>query len=115
MMAWYFITQFLRRFIMNESALCYRRMYVCMHETKSIVTKLQMLQTSPLAQIDLLTIEIDLPSDTEKFAILAGGGHLEFPKANSRPASFCSELNSLEFWLHLSLATPHFIFPSIKW
>jgi hypothetical protein len=40
---------------------------VCMDVTKCIVTKLQMLQTSPLAQIYLLTIEIDLPSDVEKF------------------------------------------------
>jgi hypothetical protein len=42
-------------------------MDVWMDVTKSIVTKLQMLQTSPLAQIYLLTIEIDLPSDTKKF------------------------------------------------
>jgi hypothetical protein len=61
---------FLRRLIMNDSALCYRRMSgcldVCMHVTKCIVTKLQMSQTSPLAQIYLLTIEIDPPSDVEK-------------------------------------------------
>jgi hypothetical protein len=60
-------TNFLRRFIMNESALCYRRMSGCMYVTKCIVTKLQMLQTSPLAQIYLLTIEIDLPSDVGKY------------------------------------------------
>jgi hypothetical protein len=45
-------------------------MYVCMdvwlYVTKCIVTKLQMLQISPLAQIYLLTIEIDLQSDVEK-------------------------------------------------
>jgi hypothetical protein len=38
-----------------------------MDVTKCIVTKLQMLQTSPLARIYLLTMEIDLPSDVEKF------------------------------------------------
>jgi hypothetical protein len=42
-----------------------------MDVTKCIVTKLQMLQTYPLAQIYLLTIEIDPPSDVEKSAILA--------------------------------------------
>jgi hypothetical protein len=75
---------------MNESALCYRRMSGCMsgcldvwmYVTKCIVAKLQMLQTFPLAQIYLLTIEIDLPSDTEKFRILAAGGHLEFLMTN---------------------------------
>jgi hypothetical protein len=35
--------------------------------TKCIVTKLQKLQISLSAQIDLLTREIELPSDTEKF------------------------------------------------
>jgi hypothetical protein len=40
---------------------------VWMYVTKCIVTKLQMLQTSPLAKIYLLTIKIDLPSDVEKF------------------------------------------------
>jgi hypothetical protein len=63
---------------MNESALCYRRMSaylsVCLDVTKCIVTKLQMLQTSPLAQIYLLTIYIDLP----KSGILAADGHFEF-------------------------------------
>jgi hypothetical protein len=77
----YYITHFLRRFIVNESALCYRRMYECMSVrldvTKCTVTKLQKLQTFTLAQIDLLTIEIDLPSDTEKL-----GGHLEFLMTN---------------------------------
>jgi hypothetical protein len=74
---------FLRIFIMNESALCYRRMDVwmdvCMDVTKCIVTKLQMLRTSPLAQIYLVTIEIDLPSKlTENSAILAASRHLHF-------------------------------------
>jgi hypothetical protein len=57
--------------LVNESALCYRRMsvwmFVCLDVTKCIVTKLQMLQTSPLAQIYLLTIDIDLPRDVDKF------------------------------------------------
>jgi hypothetical protein len=42
-------------------------MSVCMYVTKCIATKLQMLQTFPLAQIYPLTIEIDLPSDVDKF------------------------------------------------
>jgi hypothetical protein len=50
----------------------------CLDVTKCIVTKLQTLQTSPLAQIDLLTIEIDLPSDIEKFRHF--GRHLDFLK-----------------------------------
>jgi hypothetical protein len=36
---------------------------------KCIATKLQMLQTSPLAKIGLLTLEIDLPSDVKNNAI----------------------------------------------
>jgi hypothetical protein len=68
------VFRFLRRFIVNESALCYRRMDGCMYiwmdgwmyVTKCIVRKLQMLQTSPLAQIYLMIIEIDLQSDVEK-------------------------------------------------
>jgi hypothetical protein len=67
---------------MNESALCYRRMSVCLYVTKCIVTKLQMLQISPLVQIYLLTIEIDLLSDVEKSAILAASRRLEFLKTN---------------------------------
>jgi hypothetical protein len=50
-------------------------MVVCMDVTKCIVMKLQKLQTS-LAQIYLLTTEIYLPSDVEKFC------HLEFMKTN---------------------------------
>jgi hypothetical protein len=60
-------------------------------------------------------------------AILAAGRHLEFLMTNiwkcynfwivwdidSRPASFCSGLNSLEFRLHFSLGALNF--PSIKW
>jgi hypothetical protein len=42
-------------------------MSVCIHLTNCIVTKLQRLQTSPLAQIYLVTIEVDLTSDVEKF------------------------------------------------
>jgi hypothetical protein len=38
-------------------------LYVCMDVTKRIVTKPQMLQTTHLAQIYLLTVEIYLPSD----------------------------------------------------
>jgi hypothetical protein len=41
-------------------------MYGWMYVTKCIVMKLQMLQTSPLAQMYLMTIEIDLQSDVEK-------------------------------------------------
>jgi hypothetical protein len=41
-------------------------MYGWMYVTKCIVTKLQMLQTSPLAEIYLMIIEIDLQSDVEK-------------------------------------------------
>jgi hypothetical protein len=65
------LATFLRRFIMNESALCYRWMSVCLYVylyvTKCIVTKLQMLQTSPLAQIYLLTVDIKLSNEVEKF------------------------------------------------
>jgi hypothetical protein len=116
--------QFLCRFIMNESALCYRLisvyMHVCLYVTKCIVTTLQMLQTYRLAQIYLLTIEIFLPNKVEKFRQF--GRHLEFLKTNiwkcynvwtdwdidSRPPLFCSGLNYLELWLHWNLASPHF-------
>jgi hypothetical protein len=54
--------EFLRRF-----SISYQWMSVCMDIAKCIVMKLQKLQTSSLAQIYLLTIEIDLPSDTKKF------------------------------------------------
>jgi hypothetical protein len=94
---------------------------VWMDVTKCIVTKLQMLQTSPLAQIYLLTIQLDMPS-TKNSAILAASGHLEFLITNikkccnfwtlwdidSRLALFCSGLNSLELALHENLAAPHF-------
>jgi hypothetical protein len=40
---------------------------VCLNVMKCIVIKLQMLQTSPLAQKHFLTTEIDLPSDLETF------------------------------------------------
>jgi hypothetical protein len=43
--------------------------------------KLQTLQTSPLEEIYLLIIEVDLPSDVEKFRYFAFSRHLEFPKA----------------------------------
>jgi hypothetical protein len=60
-------------------------MYVCMSVMKCIVTKLQMVQTSTLAQIYLVTIEIDLPSDVGKnSAILAAGFH----KLNFRRSTF---------------------------
>jgi hypothetical protein len=45
-------------------------LYVCLYVTKCIVTKVQMLQTSPLAQIYHLTIEIHPQSDVEKADIL---------------------------------------------
>jgi hypothetical protein len=58
------VAQILHRFIMNECALCYPWLCVCMsvclsvclYVTKCIVTKLQMLQTSPMAQIYLLAM-----------------------------------------------------------
>jgi hypothetical protein len=58
------------------AALCYRRMSV----PKWFVTKLQKLKASPLAQIYLLTMVIDLPSDVQKFRHF--GRHLEFLKTN---------------------------------
>jgi hypothetical protein len=39
-------------------------MYVC---NEMYCDEIQKPQTSPLAQIYLLTIEVDLPSDVEKF------------------------------------------------
>jgi hypothetical protein len=122
-----FIPTFLHRFIMNESALCYQQIYVCLYVMKCIVMTLQLLQTSPLAQIYLLTKEINLPSDVEKSTILAAASHLEFLKTNIwkcynlwtvlryrlqtgviLPRIEFSWIFSIEFWLHLSLATPHF-------
>jgi hypothetical protein len=53
---------------------------VCMHATKCIVTKLQKLQTSALAEIHLLITEIDVPSDVNIFRHF--DRHLEFLKTN---------------------------------
>jgi hypothetical protein len=65
--------------MMNESDLRYAIdgcldvcLDVCMYVTKCIVTKLQMLQTSPLAHIYLMIIEIDLQSDVEKIRHFGG-------------------------------------------
>jgi hypothetical protein len=60
-------------------------MYVYMSVTRCVVTKLQMLQTPHLAQIYLVTIEIDLTKRKRRHkisAILATSRHLEFLKAN---------------------------------
>jgi hypothetical protein len=53
-------------YVCLDSGCLYGWMDGWMDPMKCIVTKLQMQQTSPLAQIYLLTIEIDLPSDAEK-------------------------------------------------
>jgi hypothetical protein len=53
-----------------------------MDVTKCIVMKLHMQQISLLAQIFLLTIKINLPSDVKNSAILDASHHLDFQKAN---------------------------------
>jgi hypothetical protein len=56
-------------------------LYACMHVclmcvTKCIVMNLQILQTSPVAEIYLLRVEIDLPSDVSSFVCLGLSAHL---------------------------------------
>jgi hypothetical protein len=63
-------------------------MFGWMYATKCIVTKLQNVTNTPLAQICLLTMEIDLTSDIEKFRHF---GH--------RPPSSISEDQNLKMLL----------------